>query len=96
MIDTGARRTHIGRPLLIALGLPVVARRPLISSNGTTTVEVFAGDITVSGTGTSFSGMEIPELPVTSAHHQGVLGRDILDQGTLTIDGPGRSIILEL
>ena len=95
LIDTGARRTHIARPVLNALGLPIVAKRPLISSTGTSTVDVFVGDIAIPGSGASFSSMEVPELPNASERFQDVLGRDILDQGTLTVDGPGRTIILE-
>ncbi len=58
-------------------------------------VDVFIGDLTFPGMiGVSFSDLQLPELPNPSPTYTGVLGRDVMDQGALRLDGRTKELIL--
>jgi len=87
LVDTGARSTHVAKAVADALSLPIVGERPLRSSTGSVVVDIYLGDLRFRSINISYSGMRLPEFPNPSGHYQGVLGMDILNTGTLYLDG---------
>lgn len=88
MVDTGADRTMISRAAAARAGLPVDAGRQvrIVGVAGTALAsEVPAARVEVAGAAVGPLRLIVHDTP--GDHHDGLLGRDVLDRFTLTVDG---------
>jgi hypothetical protein len=96
MIDTGARRTHIARQVADALSLMVYSRATIHFGATSLVVDQYLGDLRFPTIGVAYSGRLFPNFPNPTKHFLGVLGRDVLEQGPLYLDGINREFTLSL
>lgn len=87
LIDTGAQKTAIKHSIAEQLGLQSVGQKDTVGAHGQGKLRIHRASISISIEGGS-TGMSDKELwEYGGDHRDGVLGRDILCQGTLYLDG---------
>src|ERR1700689_4421768 len=79
LVDTGSMRSFIHPSLVSALALHWVDRKEIWSMAGAVDVNIYAGDVELSGLG-MFAGVELREFPKPhpNAAYTALLGMDIL------------------
>jgi predicted aspartyl protease len=96
LVDTGAKSTFIDKRVAMALSLPSRTTTHLHTGTGAAEVNVYIGDLAFPAMSISWSDFRLPELPNSLRYCSGVLGRDVLNAGTLYYDGINNEITLTL
>jgi hypothetical protein len=94
VIDTGASGSFVSRATINQLRLDFKSLRLVRFGSQSQTVDVFAADFCFPQIGWSVSNLAIAEYLNPNSLFQGILGRDILNKGTLTYDGLTGAFIL--
>ncbi|MDR7520630.1 MAG: hypothetical protein QN123_13820 [Armatimonadota bacterium] len=88
LVDSGADLTVLPEGLPQALGLPQVSEVTVRGVAGTASVPVFAAEVEAAG------GRRVVEVVGVGA--EALLGRDLLNHWVVTLDGPRRSLQVEV
>ncbi len=102
LVDTGAEITCITQEIAREVGLRVTGIAPMASASGTHNANLYIAYVYVplSGSGARAIGLICNAAQVLEVsgdrHYQALLGRDVLERVTFTLDGPGRRFTLEI
>jgi hypothetical protein len=96
LIDIGSSRSCLDQAIAVYPGLPLIAQRTVRTAAGDQLFDQWSADLIIPALAKTFSRLLITDYQGAGINHGGILGRDILSQGKLWLDGPKGEAILEL
>ena len=96
LIDTGAMRTSISPAIATEFGLPILGQTTIRSATHEVPVNEYLADLiwTVPKPPVPLPDFRVLEFPMAGSGCDGLLGRDILRFGLVSMNGPDKSITL--
>ena len=94
MVDTGARRTHVTSQIADFFQLPLRGQRRVVTADSSRLMDTWTTDIVIPALPMTFPDILVTDFLTPNRNYAGVLGRDILSNGVLHVDGPNRTVTL--
>ena len=91
LIDTGADGTCISEEIATSLGLTPLGKKPISGFSGVASHNTYYVDICLmfGNEGLVMESLEVTEFPSKSSNYKGLLGRDLLCQGSFSLNFNG-------
>ena len=87
LVDTGSKYSHVADHIVNQLILPPCGVVPVRHRNGVSYAETYPVDLIFPAVSYSVLNVLVREFQQTALQYGGILGRDVLNQGMIRLDG---------